>query len=203
MKIVDTTGMKCPAPLIATKKAIREADENELVRIILDNRTSFENVSRFLKDTGAAFSSQVSDGSWTIETGRAGAEHNREYAIPSEAAIPHFKKGDFIIAFTSDTMGQGDEELGKLLIENFIKAVKDLDTLPRKMVFYNRGVFLGSTGSPVVDHLRELEMMGVVMLLCATCVNHYSLGEKIKVGTLSNMFEIAGEMESASKVIRP
>jgi len=56
--------------------------------------------------------------------------------------------GDFVIAFTSDKMGDGDEELGHLLMGNFIKAIKDLDVLPRKMVFYNKGVTLGAVESP-------------------------------------------------------
>ncbi len=45
-------------------------------------------------------------------------------------------------------MGDGDEELGHLLMINFIKAIKDLDILPGKMVFYNKGVTLGAEDSP-------------------------------------------------------
>ena len=47
-------------------------------------------------------------------------------------SIAHFHKGDFIIVISSDKMGEGDDELGQLLMSNFIKAVKDLDKLPRK-----------------------------------------------------------------------
>ena len=65
------------------------------------------------------------------------------------AEIPHFSQGDFIIVFNSDKMGEGDEELGRLLMTNFIKAIKDLDVLPDKMIFYNNGVKLGSIDSPV------------------------------------------------------
>jgi len=100
-------------------------------------------------------------------------------------------------------MGDGEEELGHLLMCNFIKALKDLDKLPAKMVFYNKGVTLGSENSPVIDHLKEIEKMGVTLLLCSTCVKYYSLDEKIKIGTLSNMFEIAQALAAASNVVRP
>jgi selenium metabolism protein YedF len=203
MKTVDTRGMTCPAPLIATKKALRESGRDELLRIIIDNRTSLDNVSRFLKDNGALFSFEEQNGTWTIIiSGNNGlpAPNVNSYCDP---VIPHFNKGNFIIAFASDLMGEGDEKLGHLLIENFIKAVKDLDTLPEKMVFYNQGVMLGCEDSPVSDHLKELEKMGVGLLFCATCVNYYSLGQKIKIGILSNMFEIARAMESAAKIIKP
>jgi hypothetical protein len=75
--------------------------------------------------------------------------------------------------------------------------------LPKKMVFYNNGVKLGAIGSPVFEHLREIEKMGVGLLLCATCAKYYSLEEKIKVGSLSNMYEIAQVMASAGNVLKP
>jgi selenium metabolism protein YedF len=100
-------------------------------------------------------------------------------------------------------MGEGEEELGRLLMTNFIKAIKDLDVLPGKMIFYNNGVKLGSLDSPVYENLNEIEKMGVGMLFCATCAKYYSLEEKIKVGTLSNMFEIAQVMASAGNIIKP
>jgi selenium metabolism protein YedF len=100
-------------------------------------------------------------------------------------------------------MGEGEEELGHLLITNFVRAIKDLDVLPSKMVFYNNGVKLGTTGSPVYEHLKEIESMGVSLLLCATCVNFYSLQDKVKIGTLSNIFEIAQALASAGNVVKP
>ncbi len=39
-------------------------------------------------------------------------------------------------------MGDGNDQLGNLLMTNFIKALKDLERLPQKMVFYNNGVKL-------------------------------------------------------------
>ena len=57
--------------------------------------------------------------------------------------------------------------------------------------------------SPVIEHLMDLEKMGVELLLCATCVNHYSLEASIVTGTLSNMYTIAEVMASAGHIIRP
>ena len=100
-------------------------------------------------------------------------------------------------------MGEGDNELGQLLMSNFIKAIKDLDKLPRKMVFYNKGVTLATKTSPLIDHLTDLEKMGVELLLCATCVNHYGLADIVGAGTLSNMYTIAEVMASAGNIVRP
>jgi len=204
MRIIDTRGQQCPAPIIATKKALNEAENDESFLVITDSRTSFNNLTRFLEDNKTKFSFEEAHGIWTLTITKTKA-----YPVPvkaeeyCKAEIPHFAQGDFVIAFTSDKMGTGDDELGSLLMVNFIKAVRDLDHLPSKMVFYNSGVMLGREDSPVIDHLRGIEKMGVSLLLCATCVGHYNIGEKIHIGTLSNMFEIARAMASASNVIKP
>jgi len=204
MKIVDTKGQLCPAPLIATKKALKETAVGESFIVITDNQTSFNNLNRFLKDNNADF--QVSDtgGVWTLTitktTGDVTPSKVEEYCNSSNL---HFQKGDFIIVVTSDKMGEGDDDLGHLLMNNFIKALKDLDRLPQKMIFYNNGVKLAANSSPVIEHLKDLEKMGVELLLCATCVNYYSLESVVAAGTLSNMYAIAEVMASAGNIVRP
>jgi|WetSurSiteA1Bulk_404760.scaffolds.fasta_scaffold02479_2 selenium metabolism protein YedF len=204
MQIIDTSGQQCPAPLIATKRALKEALTGDSFQVITDNHTSFSNISRFLKDNNTEFTYGETNGIWTLTVTKRNP--GMVYTNPEKyctTEIPHFTQGDFIIAFTSDKMGDGEEELGRLLICNFIKALKDLDKLPAKMVFYNKGVTLGTENSPVIDHLKEMEKMGVTLLLCSTCVKYYSLEEKIKIGTLSNMFEIAQALATASNVVKP
>lgn len=204
MKVIDTSGLQCPAPLIATKRALKEANEGESFMVITDNLTAFKNISRFLKDNHTGFTPGRTEGRWTLTVKKGSSEIvQKDPAEYCTRDIPHFKKGDFVIVFSSDKMGDGDEELGRLLVTNFIKAVKDLDQLPEKMIFYNRGVFLGSEESPVSGSLKELEKMGTLILFCATCVKYYSLEEKIRLGTLSNMFEIAQAMASASNILKP
>jgi selenium metabolism protein YedF len=204
MLTVDTRGRQCPEPIIAAKKALAQALEGESFTVLTDNQTSLDNLSRFLKDNRTEFSVRESGGFWTLTiTKGAGAVVRQEAEDYCSSGIPHLSKGDFVIAISSDIMGSGNDELGALLMGNFIKAIRDLDHLPSKIVFYNSGVMLGKDDSPVIDHLREIEKMGVNLLLCATCISFYSLAEKIHVGTLSNMFEIAQAMASASNVIKP
>jgi selenium metabolism protein YedF len=204
MKVVDTKGQLCPAPLIATRRALRDSDEGESFEVLTDNRTSLNNVTRFLKDNNTLFEVSEKDGTWTIKVtksaGKLRHENVDDYCTPD---IAHFEKGDFVIAITSDRMGEGDDTLGKLLMISFIKAVKDLDRLPAKMVFYNRGVTLAVKGSDTANDLKDLERMGVELLFCGTCVNYFKLEEKIETGILSNMFVIAEALASAGNIIRP
>lgn len=203
MRIVDTKGLLCPAPLIATKRALKEISEGNSIQVETDSQTSLNNISRFLKDNHTDFSVSEQEGTWTITITKGKSDLSKPKPEDYCKPVPHFTKGDFVIAFTSDKMGDGDAELGHLLIGNFISALKDLDSLPSKMVFYNRGVMLGAEDSPVADHLKKLETMGVELMFCATCTGYYSLREKIHLGTQSNMFEIAQIMASAGNVIKP
>lgn len=204
MKIVDVKGQLCPAPLIATKRALKETPAGESFTVLIDNKTSFSNVSRFLNDNNTRFKVNEKEGLWTLTVTRASGEltkpNEKEYCAPE---VPHFQKGDYVIAVSSDMMGEGDTDLGTLLMINFIKAIHDLDILPSKIVFYNRGVLLGKNDSAVLELLIDLERMGVALFLCGTCIKHYSLEDKIHIGTVSNMFEIAQIMSSAGKVIKP
>lgn len=204
MRIVDTKGQFCPAPLIAAKKALRETVSGESFILLTDNQTSFDNLSRFLKDNNADFQVSKDGEVWSLtitrSEGSVSEVRAEDYCAPS---ITHFEKGNYIVVISSDKMGEGDEELGHLLMVNFIKAIKDLDKLPLKIVFYNKGVMVATNNSPVIDHLKDLEKMGVGLLLCATCVNHYSLAESIGAGTLSNIYTIAEVMTSGVNIIKP
>jgi len=204
MRIVDTKGQLCPAPLIAAKKALKETTVGESFIVLTDSKTSFDNLSRFLKDNKAEFKVSESDGIWTLtvtkENGDRVETKVEDYCDP---VISHFEKGNYVVAITSDKMGEGDVELGQLLISNFIKALKDLDKLPQHIVFYNKGVTLAVKDSPVIEHIKDLEKMGVEIHLCATCVNYYKIENNVAVGNLSNMYSIAEVMASAGNIVRP
>jgi selenium metabolism protein YedF len=204
MRIVDTKGQKCPEPLIAAKKALKDTATGESFILLTDNQTSFNNLSRFLKDNSTDFQVSEEGGVWTLTiTKTTGFEPSVKAEDYCNSTVSHFEKGNFIIVVSSDKMGEGDDALGHLLMGNFIKALKDLDKLPHKMVFYNSGVKLVTKHSTVIEHLKDLEKMGVELLLCATCVNHYALESVVAAGTLSNMYAIAEVMASAGNIIKP
>jgi selenium metabolism protein YedF len=204
MRVVDTKGQLCPAPLIAAKRALKETAEDESFIVLTDNKTSFDNLKRFLKDNKTEFQVSVTGGVWALTikktTGELIKPNVEEYCAP---VVTHFEKGSYVVVISSDKMGEGDEQLGLLLMTTFINAIKDLDELPQKLLFYNNGVKLVTNNSPVIETLRDLEKMGVELMLCGTCVNHYSLGSVVGAGIISNMYTMAGIMASSDKVLKP
>ena len=43
---------------------------------------------------------------------------------------------------------------------------------------------------------------GSQVLVCGTCLNYYGIKDDLKVGTVSNMYDILGAMQEVSKVIK-
>ena len=66
MRIVDTRGQQCPAPILAAKKTLKEVTNGELFEVLTDNQTSFNNLTRFLKDNKIQFLVKESDGILTL-----------------------------------------------------------------------------------------------------------------------------------------
>ena len=44
---------------------------------------------------------------------------------------------------------------------------------------------------------------GVKVMTCGTCLDFYGLKEKLRVGVVSNMYDIAEAQLTAAKVVRP
>lgn len=113
------------------------------------------------------------------------------------------KMGKTIVVLSADHMGEGDEELGKILMNSFLFALKQSVPLPDTILLYNSGAKLTAEGSPCLEDLKELESLGMEILTCGTCLNYYNLTEKLLVGSVTNMYTIAEKMMEASRILKP
>lgn len=107
------------------------------------------------------------------------------------------------IAIASDGMGDGSDELRRLLIRNFLHALEAERKFPTTICLYADGVHLAAEGSPVLDHLRTLEALGTRILVCRTCASYYGIEERIAAGTIGTMADIVAALFEADSVIRP
>ena len=41
------------------------------------------------------------------------------------------------------------------------------------------------------------------ILTCGTCLNHYGLTEQLRVGEVTNMYEITQRLMTAGKIVKP
>lgn len=188
---VNAVGEVCPKPVIMTKKALKEI-ESGVVEVSVDNQTSKENVEKMAKEMGHTFETKEEGNVFVITITKAGEKQENSS-----------KEENIVISIGSDKMGEGEEELGKILIKGFIYALTEAETLPKTVLLYNKGVLLASTFEDTVKDLKVLEERGVEILSCGTCANFYHVQDQIKVGTLTNMYTILERQMKAVKVIKP
>lgn len=104
-----------------------------------------------------------------------------------------------ILFISSDTLGYGSDELGKILMKSYISTLID-DNLYEYIILVNSGVKLVCEGSNLIDDFKEISQKSEI-LICGTCLDYYNLLDKIEVGTKSNMKIISKLITDASKVV--
>jgi selenium metabolism protein YedF len=195
MKELDCRGLACPAPVLKTKEAIEKAGLTGIT-VIVDSEAAKQNVTRFLKTKGFEPSIREEAGAFFISGSPGKDSTSHQDAAPKKEAGAQ----KIFMMVTSNTMGHGDDELGKRLMVNFIKTVKEMDEL-WQIVFMNSGVKLTLETSDAYNDLLALEEHGVRVLSCGTCLSHFNLLDKKRAGETTNMLDIVTSMQIADKVI--
>jgi len=190
-KIIDATNLPCPRPLIMTKKGLAEKMPDERLVILINNETSKENVERFLRDNGIGVEITQTDELYTV------------YATGALRQSGRTQSASACICLTSNVMGRGDDDLGRLLMQGFVNTIGEAKPLPATLICYNSGIKLALDDSPVLASLKALEARGVDIIVCGTCADFFTVKDRISAGRISNMYEIIEKLSAASKVIYP
>lgn len=86
-----------------------------------------------------------------------------------------------------DTLGKGNDDLGRLLMTKFIYFMAREEKPPRSITLMNHGVRLSCEGSEVLEDLELLAEKGVVIRTCGTCLDFLGIAESLKVGGVGTM----------------
>ncbi len=188
MKEIDARGLACPQPVILTKKAL---EENKSVMTIVDNETAKANMLKLAKKMKCEVAvKDESDGirisMYRGELTEAG-EKAAEGSGNEKTAGSH---GGMVYVFGKDTLGDGSDELGRILMKGFIYTLTEMELPPAKLAFLNCGVNLTCEGSESIDDLKILESKGTEIVSCGTCLNYCEISDKLVIVEVSNMYDI-------------
>ncbi|RZB30470.1 MAG: hypothetical protein SRB1_02750 [Desulfobacteraceae bacterium Eth-SRB1] len=196
MQEIDARGLACPAPVLQTKAAIEKANPN-VIKVVVDNEASRQNVCRFLESRNFETSVQEEGNDFHV-IGKLKEGISPEISTDKKASTDTKK---IMVMLTTDRMGFGDDELGLKLMISYIKTLKEMGPELWRLVFVNNGVKLTIQGSEVLSVLKEYEKDGLHILVCGTCLTHFNLLDKKQVGETTNMLDIVTAMQLADKVI--
>ena len=203
---VNAIGDACPIPVVKTKNAIKELNGPGTVEVLVDNEIAVQNLTKMAVHKGYEIQSQKLEEQkyqviMTVGEGGEGMEKQEDTAEET-VCIPD-SRNHKIVVISSGRMGEGNDELGEVLMKGFIYALTQQDELPETILFYNGGAPFTCEGSPALEDLKQLEAQGVEILTCGTCLNYYGLSEKLKIGDVTNMYVIAEKMMQADSIIKP
>lgn len=94
-----------------------------------------------------------------------------------------------VFLIQGEGLGRADEQLGSLLMANFLRLLGENEDQPGSIVFWNTGVRLACEGSSVLNRLKLLEEQGVELLACTTCLEYFELTDQLAVGKPTNMMK--------------
>lgn len=218
IKQIDARGKTCPLPVIEAKKALEAAENGTKVEVLVDNEIAVQNLQKMAgQKRYPAGSQKIREGCYLVEiTKNESAEMEKSSgSVPAETGTSAAETENFevcgcqpdrektVVVLASDEMGHGDPVLGRVLMKGFVYALTEQERLPDTILLYNGGAHLSCEGSDSLEDLKKLEEQGTEILTCGTCLNHYGLTEKLAVGSVTNMYQIAEILTGASKVVKP
>lgn len=211
MNILDAFGKQCPMPLMMAKKEL-DVGTGEF-GIQVDNETAVKNVTRLAEKEGVMATTEKIDGGWLITfttedttgasacTSSAASSVNAPESIAAGAACGPGGCG-YAVFIGKDHVGEGDGELGYNLMKMALYTLSQADIPPASLLFMNSGVKLvAGDEQQIIDSVLALQAAGTEVLVCGTCLDFYNLKEQLRVGEVSNMYDILGRMHEAAKVI--
>ena len=194
-KVIDAKGKACPMPVIMAKKEIDLG--TKFFSIEVDNKIAVENLKKLANSQGFEIKIEENKDIYSVYFSN-GCEECQEVLnkIQGKNSL-----GNWCIFVGKDIIGSGAEELGKSLMKMFFYTLSEDDDLPKAVLFMNDGVKVPTLNDQAIEHLKVLVQKGVNVLVCGACLNYYNLENELKVGSVSNMYDIVGIMKSTSKVI--
>lgn len=214
MKTVDTRGHLCPTPLIMTKRAITQSSAGEVIEVISDNDTAKCNLLDYITELGYGADCESNGSEFRITFMISAPQGKSAEDLVTKRAVEQVdqtmfctpaksSKNGYAVVIKSESMGDGDNELGAMLMRACINSFAEVDHLPQTIVMYNSGVKLAVQGADTAQSLEKLKDKGVEIIVCGTCVDFYGVKELLAVGTISNMYKINTVLSQAEHIVYP
>lgn len=175
-------------PVIKAKQELEKYEE-VVLEVLVDNDVAVQNLTKLANSLGCKSDNSKQENNFvvTIEKTKQSCECDgvEKRLVVDEAQTILIKTCNF---------GVGNDDLGATLMKGFIFAITQSKPLPKKIMFLNSGVKLTTENEDTIKNLLILEKEGTEIVSCGTCLDFYNLKDKLKVGTIGNMYDIVNSL---------
>ena len=193
MTLIDCRGQQCPQPVIQVRRQLL-AEPAAPLQVLVDDAAARDNIGKLAAGMGFAVGT-ATEGTTCRLTLTPGAR--------PDAASGAAAGGPTVVLVATEQMGSGDDQLGRILLKNFFFTLAENDKAPDLLLFVNGGARLTVAGSELIEALHKLADLGADIATCGLCLDFFGLKDKLAVGRVTNMLEIATVLQQAGRVIRP
>ncbi len=124
---VNAMGDACPIPVVKTKNAIKQLQQPGDVEVLVDNEIAVQNLTKMANQKGYGVTSEKLEEQkyrvvlsvTEVNASDAGEKEPAEEVCVTDA------RGDkvVVVVISSSKMGEGDDELGSILMKGFVYAL--------------------------------------------------------------------------------
>jgi selenium metabolism protein YedF len=201
-KLIDAKGKECPVPVIMAKKEIDNGNKDFIIEV--DNKIAVQNLQKLANSQNLFINIQGENNIFKVTF--FSDENKDNECIECNEILNRLEDnksqtGTWCVFVGKEIIGAGNEELGKSLMKMFFYTISEGEDLPKAILFMNDGAKVPTLNEQAIEHLKDLEAKGVEILTCGACLNFYKLEDSLKVGKVSNMYDITNVMKESSKVI--
>ena len=120
---VNAIGDACPIPVIKTLHALQDLNGAGTVQTLVDNEIAVQNLTRLAESKGCSITTEKrSDKEFCVTITTENSIGKTEADEQIACTVPAAQKKT-VVVISADHMGEGDEELGRILMKGFIFAL--------------------------------------------------------------------------------
>ena len=137
---IDARNLACPRPVVLALEALPKLAAGESLQVVVNESVAVGNLTRLAAEKNCDLATETNAKETTLTlTPRAAVSASESAEAEAQELCDIPASGASVIAVDTDSMGRGNEELGKILVKGFIYALAHQDKVPEKMLFFNGG----------------------------------------------------------------
>ena len=198
---VDARDLFSPKPTVMALEALTKLKKHETLAVLVNDGKAVDDLMHLAGEQACGFTLE-DEGEYSVVT--LAPTRPVKVVDPLQEALHLMGIAPMsapVLVFGSDSLGQGNETVGRILANEIIYDLVLQEDLPSALVFYNSGAKLTMQDSPVLESLVELEDLGVEILTDSVSVEAFGGEERVGVGEVVDPYIVVALLTSQPGVI--